>query len=786
MSVTKLIGREEASSTKRTQVWQATHERGGNRLPFMHRSFISFKYNNIWCEDMGLIATIDGDRYEKNLYTEFNDITSDSDIIDGQFYWGTHFNGHTLSFTLSTDGIDEAQLGEIKRWLKPGKICPLVLSENPNREILARINETPTFSFLPFEGSVKMPMIGRVYDVKTTLYKGEIKVSFASQEPFWTAKTHLLDYISEDSDSNGGYWTDANDKITSVYSDGDALKIIYEDRIPVVNMIAAENMMFGTEYGVLNKISNDVPGDEPLVGFARVGIAKLGQEINSTAFKNGIEIAAGESNSEYLYYPGTAPSYPYIEFSLRPQFASGNDVPPYIINPKNPLPIQGSGSYNTLTLECLTEHNLCFTAPTVYLAYNKAIEILSSADRYNNDTVRLYDDLKDQINHWAVREQVFKLLNCYKGQENNTSWITDTITNLKKIFLQTSQDGSDVYYQLRVKIDCQKGETYITTWINNIQKNNNSEPIFTVINNGQNTNAITLQDEPAGNIIKSNYLVLNERNEVDERGYIRPLGYVDNLLFKNACTYSFEPTTTSILPASITNLVTDKENQDIIVEAVKDINNILVSGRKEKYELITTIGKKPQYSNEDNLTEEQTVINNKLTIIKNILLTYEATEEESEDLIDSLFTRPIKHVYYIMNGAILSLEKNGLIPGNTYKVTLPSDDVDCPYCLRIRYKLPSEKNWTRLNSTPIQSNTPTKIVLDPDPNYRYQMYIFIDTNTLEWQGDESETPKVYTCKLPTFRQLASPINYKPYSYKIYHDVANGIENFKILYDYKYY
>jgi len=77
----------------------------------MHRSFISFSFSDIgkpkvYIEDFNLIATVSGDRWEREGYTNFDDLTTTYDNLDGQYYWGTHYKSHTITFKLSTDGID--------------------------------------------------------------------------------------------------------------------------------------------------------------------------------------------------------------------------------------------------------------------------------------------------------------------------------------------------------------------------------------------------------------------------------------------------------------------------------------------------------------------------------------------------------------------------------------------------------------------------------------------------------------------------------------------------------
>jgi len=71
----------------------------------MNRSFISFSYGGKNIEDFNLIATVSGDRWQANGYANFNDLTTSYDVLDGQFFWGSHYSTYELSLELSTDGI---------------------------------------------------------------------------------------------------------------------------------------------------------------------------------------------------------------------------------------------------------------------------------------------------------------------------------------------------------------------------------------------------------------------------------------------------------------------------------------------------------------------------------------------------------------------------------------------------------------------------------------------------------------------------------------------------------
>ena len=47
--------------------------------------------------------------------------------------------------------MTQNELDEFKQWFKPGIEKELILSENHNRAIMARVSTTPVISMIPFE-----------------------------------------------------------------------------------------------------------------------------------------------------------------------------------------------------------------------------------------------------------------------------------------------------------------------------------------------------------------------------------------------------------------------------------------------------------------------------------------------------------------------------------------------------------------------------------------------------------------------------------------------------------
>lgn len=256
-----LYGNETASSVKRSQVYLATHNGEGNSLPFMYRSFISFTYGGKKIEDFDLIATVNGDRINRSAYASFDDTVTTYDNLDGQHYWATHYKTNQMDFVLSTDGIDDKQLDNFKHWFKAGISRELILAEHPNRAIMARVATPPTINLLPFEQDVEILISGKPYKTKTTLYKGDIQLSLVMDSPHWYAIQNILGEKVLKSDGKEYYedvWRDLNsNEPISVFASQDALKILYEDGIPLGSMIQ-ENMLLGN--GTYANVKNDDSG----------------------------------------------------------------------------------------------------------------------------------------------------------------------------------------------------------------------------------------------------------------------------------------------------------------------------------------------------------------------------------------------------------------------------------------------------------------------------------------------------------------------------------------------
>lgn len=576
------------------QVYKATHE-GEARLPFCDRAFISFSYGGKNIEDFDLLSTIDGDRLTRQAYAEFNDNITESDVMDGQMYWSTHYNAYIISFTLSTDDLEQEKLDEFKHWFKPGVMRELILAEHPNRAILARVAETPEYNVNPFEKKVKRKIAGEEYEVTVAQYKGDISISFISDDPFWYSLTNVLDMNPDtckymivtdgaeptpatlgpawrgvDNDWGGLIINNSTKKMTK-----DAMKIITEDGVPYSEMLddsdanyrLSENLISGMNLLQSQKAGTMVTGKTTTSGTSvnqnryiylpRVQTITTEDEIDYVIDWSDTGIISQNSGDTLcFYYAGTAPTKPILTFAVTPIVDSetGRITSPYNRYAKKKVAIQKDQyyettssinisdgivtglnnleyvltegpAYNTIVFETNgVKKEFKFTLPGVWYAYNQVIDILHR-DWSNEDWEKLRATIRDEVKHWAPRAYAIYLIqNIKKIQVLNDA----TISNLAPIYKympnflkDLDSSGYGDYNEMTFSFDSSTGKAIGTVR-------------YIIINNG--SPEVKNFREDIGDCVRSEYLILDERNRFDENGKITTAN----------CSYIY----TDLLPAS--------------------------------------------------------------------------------------------------------------------------------------------------------------------------------------------------------------------------------------------
>ena len=426
-------------------------------LSILKRQFISFSYGGKNIEDFDLLAVFSNDRLDKEIYASFNDTTTEQAELDGQMFWRSNFKAGQLSFTLATDGMTARQLEDFKEWFKPGIERELILSEYHNRAILARISSAPHISLLPFEKEVNVQIGNTSYPTKTSLYKGEIKLDFVMDDPYWYSIDTCIDSIDEES-----------------------LKLIYEDGIPHIQMFQTECFLANNQYikKSLVKVEKDEEGNS------------IFEERLTSTINQGIDLLEEEQNQLYLYYCGTAPSKPELSFDIE-----------LIVNEEdyNKVSFWKSSLDEEYYYLKIGEQKIRFTLPSLFSSYNKAIDIvLQYKDKKNVSILDIRRELRDSLYNYYTRSYVISLIDTMKDDSN----YVDSGAVLETFFTNFIDKMPDFLPdKFSFNINCKNGKVTVSGIL----------PAFSA------NETIT---ENAGNMIKSNYLTIETR-KLPEEGLIK-------------------------------------------------------------------------------------------------------------------------------------------------------------------------------------------------------------------------------------------------------------------------
>ena len=430
------------------QVQSATKNGQGESLSILNRQFISFKYGGKNIEDFDLLAVFSNDRLDKEIYAPFNDTTTEQAELDGQMFWRSNFKAGQLSFTLATDGMTARQLEDFKEWFQPGIERELILSEYHNRAILARVAFAPHISLLPFEKEVNVQIGNTSYPTKTSLYKGEIKLDFVMDDPYWYSINTYIDSTNEES-----------------------LKLIYEDGIPHIQMFKTECFLANNQY--VDEQSIEVGKDEDGNSIFEERLVPITNP--------GINLSEEIQEQLYLYYCGTAPSKPELSFVIE-----------LIVNEEdyNKVSFYKNSSDEEYYYLNIGGQKLKFSLPSLLSSYNKAIEIvLQYKDKKDVSILDIRQELRDSLYNYYTRSYVISLIDTMKDDSNyvDSGAVLETFfTNFIDKMLDFLPD------KLSFNINCKNGKVTVSGIL----------PTFSA------NETIT---ENAGNMIKSNYLTIETR-----------------------------------------------------------------------------------------------------------------------------------------------------------------------------------------------------------------------------------------------------------------------------------
>lgn len=511
-----------------SQVYNITHDGAGNSLPLDKLPFISFSYDGKRIEEYNFIATIDGS-LDRPFYGEFSYNTSESDVLDGQFYWGTHYNKNTINLRLVTDKITEAQLADFKKWLKPGPAKQFIFAENPNRAIDVRVAETPSYAdIIPYEDRQKVLVGNTYYNYSTTYYRGFVEVSFEADEPHWYSLSNVIE---------GNV-------------DEDKIKIAMEDNVPLDSMI--KTIDYPIHLG--DRIYKAVPGTDSVE--CQVVFDNKGIFLEDTIMDSTYETVA----PNYLFYGGTAPADTILKFTFTPKFEKenyGEDVIPdydytsipiflvgsaevgnaytysvskaeeiyaggehsysslpkgLIISPANKITAaNGANPYNVITIG---SKQFKFTTPSIYTGYNQALTIMDKF-KVGDSFLEARTAIREGVNEYYSRAWALAVMNKMGKQ---AAYVDQSTSKFKEKFKEAFD--LEMFQFLYAEYQTDSQETRTTVWpaeiiINSKTGEATGSFIVKVINLDENGNPnieVKKITENVGDMIYDSYIRLEERN----------------------------------------------------------------------------------------------------------------------------------------------------------------------------------------------------------------------------------------------------------------------------------
>ena len=454
--------------SNRGQVFTVTHDGEGNPLSAIEKSFISFSWGGKNIEDFSLIVVNDGSRYNDKIYSDFQDLITDYEIVDGQNYWGTSFSAGTKEFQLATDGMTEKDFQAFRNWFRPGIMRELILAEKPNRGIYARIAAAPQYSLLPFEHTETIILNDSERKVSSTIWKGSITIDFIFDEPFWYSKE--------------GFFDKAGQNLTSM-----ELRSIVEDGIPSKEMLIDSCLLANNYY----------------------------YDGENYQFNEGVVLS--NNIVQYLYYCGTAKSKPIISFDLAPSINNTG----FINLPLNKYAAhaQTNETFSALFIENQNNERQIFkfTTPGILSAYNQVISMIINDFHVGDSIIELKNAFKETITNFYIRTWAVGL--CDMALNNKITNICDANSMLKndwnnKFKNYIRQVFSTSNFICQYVFDSEGGQATMRLGVYILDPSGN-------ITDGRLpiSDEIVIE-ENVGDMVRSEYIILEERTLPNENNLI--------------------------------------------------------------------------------------------------------------------------------------------------------------------------------------------------------------------------------------------------------------------------
>lgn len=141
--------------------------------------FATFIFDGKDCADMGVYNVTSGSVYTLNIEPTFNDQKVEVPAYDGKYYYGTQITGQQFQFTCFCHDLVSQEYDRLRAWLSPRKIGRLILSDQPYKYYLVKVNSISTLGEYPLT-TIQTPqnsVLGDYID-GDVVYTGNFTVTF--------------------------------------------------------------------------------------------------------------------------------------------------------------------------------------------------------------------------------------------------------------------------------------------------------------------------------------------------------------------------------------------------------------------------------------------------------------------------------------------------------------------------------------------------------------------------------------------------------------------------------
>lgn len=142
--------------------------------------FTGFYFDNEHSSTYHLLRVSNGDRYEEELFPQFDDRTVELVGGYGNLYDGTRFKEKEFSVPVVFDNLSERDFRNLRKWLEPNKVKEFRFDERPYKAYWAKLKSPPKFEYVCF-----MKTCDDEFNAKQErVYKGEATLEFIAYNPF--------------------------------------------------------------------------------------------------------------------------------------------------------------------------------------------------------------------------------------------------------------------------------------------------------------------------------------------------------------------------------------------------------------------------------------------------------------------------------------------------------------------------------------------------------------------------------------------------------------------------